>query len=89
MLKSSVLNAMYESRLENELARRLARDKDYQLAEKKARKKEKKIKKVKLSKEQWMVVDEALAASDGSSIEYGRVAYQQGFQDAIYLMYEL
>ena len=35
----------------------------------------------------WDIIDNALTATNERSSEYGRVAYRQGFMDAIQLSY--
>ena len=42
--------------------------------------------KKELSKEEWEIIDTALSAVNARSAEYGRVAYQQGFLDAVSLL---
>ena len=44
------------------------------------------IDQIELTKEEWEIIDTALSAVNARSAEYGRVAYQQGFLDAVSLL---
>lgn len=57
--------------------------KKYQEVNKKAYKKIKKIDDIGLNKEEWNIIDEALTMAAQRDAEYSRIAYQQGFKDAV------
>lgn len=85
----SVLNDMYKAREEGGIEDVLKRDEKYQEINKKAYDKVQKIDKINFSTEQWKMIDEALSVSNERNSEYGRVAYYQGFKDAVNLISEI
>lgn len=82
----TLLEGMYKERVEGALQEVLSKDKRYQKINEKTRKKIKKIDKIGLNKEGWEIIDQALSATNERSAEYGRVAYRQGFLDAVSLL---
>ena len=50
------------------------------------RKKIEEIDKLGLGKEEWLIIDRALSATNERCAEYGRVSYRQGFLDALSLI---
>lgn len=89
MKNESLLQKLFDIRLKCDLTKALQDDKEYQLASNHLEKKINKVEKIKLSRKQWKAIDKALSASNHCCTEYGRVAYHQGFLDAIKLISEL
>ena len=87
--KDSLLERIFEARVGNALEEALRNDIKYQKANAKTHKKVEKISEHKFSTEQWAVVDRALSAYNTRSVEYGRVAYMQGFRDAANLLWQV
>lgn len=84
-----LLNEFFENRIDNALEETLKRSKRFQEISKQTCEKAINIDKIKLSKEQWKFVDSALNASSQRGAEYGRVAYCQGFSDALNLLCQM
>lgn len=84
-----LLNEFFESRIDDALEATLKENNRYQEASREICEKIVTIEQIKLSKEQWRVVDSALSASSNKGAEYGRVAYYQGFKDAVNLLCEI
>ena len=84
-----LLNEFFENRIDNALEETLKRSKRFQEISKETCEKAINIDKINLSKEQWKAIDSALCASSHSGAEYGRVAYYQGFKDAVSILYEI
>ena len=61
-------------------------DEKYQKINSEVRKKIKDLDSLNLDKESWKIIDTVLSAVNERSAEYGRIAYQQGFKDALCLM---
>lgn len=89
MKKDIVLDEIFSSRMNHALELSLAMDENYNKVVKKEENLLNKLGKIKLSNKQRLAVDRALSANNACSAEYGRIAYRQGFQDAIKLMAEL
>ncbi len=87
--KKSVLDWFFETRSEEALEKWLKEDRNYQKINAEARREIEKIEKIKLSREQWLIVDNALSACNKRSSRYGQMAYKQGFWDAIHLLKEI
>lgn len=85
----SVLKDMYKAREEGVIEDVLKKDEMYQEINMKAYDKVQKINKINFSTEQWKMIDEALSVSNERNSEYGRVAYYQGFKDAVNLISEI
>ncbi len=77
---------MYKERVESVLEDVLQKDECYQKISKETRRKTEEIDKLGLGKEEWLIIDRALSATNERCAEYGRVAYRQGFLDAIKLL---
>lgn len=82
----TLLEGMYKERIEKSLHEILRKDKKYQRVNEETRQKIKDIDKIELSKDEWGIIDRALSATNERSAEYGRVAYRQGFLDAMSLL---
>lgn len=80
-----LLHERYEERINNALEEMVRKDKKYQRLNRKTRKKIREIEKIELNKEEWLIIDNALSAVNERSAEYGRIAYSQGFMDALSL----
>lgn len=87
--KKSILDCFFEIRTEDALEKWLKEDRNYQKINAEARREIEKIEKIKLSREQWLIVDNALSACNKRSSRYGQMAYKQGFWDAIHLLKEI
>lgn len=87
--KDSILNMLFKARLEDALEKTLRKDENYQKISAEIRREIKKIDNIQLNREQWIVVDNALSACNNRSSIYGKAAYYQGFQDAVYLLKEI
>lgn len=87
--RSSVLKQFIETRIEAVLEEEILRDANYRKINMETRRKIKKIEDMGLSREQWLVVDDALSACNNRSFLYGKTAYYQGFQDAVRLLKEI
>lgn len=86
--KKTVLEEIIGYRMDTELEESLRTDKKYQEATERISKKVKKVDRNDFSAKQWQVIDEALSACNERGSEYGRVAYKQGFSDAVNLFKE-
>ncbi len=73
----------YEERINSVLDEAVKKDKKYQRLNRKTRKKIGEIDKIELNKEEWLIIDNALSGINERSAEYGRIAYRQGFMDAV------
>lgn len=89
MKRDSLLEELFISRMIHALEATAAMNQDYQEVSKKEDKLLNKLDKKKLSRKQRLAVDRVLSAANNSGSEYGRLAYRQGFQDAIKLIAEL
>lgn len=87
--QSSVLKLLIETRIEAVLGEGILRDDNYRKINTETRRKIKKIEDIGLSREQWLVVDDALSACNNRSFLYGKTAYYQGFEDAVCLLREI
>ena len=85
-INSTLLVEMYKERVEGTLDKVLQEDKCYQKIEKEMRRRIEEIDKLGLGKEEWRIIDGALLATNERCVEYGKVAYRQGFLDAISLI---
>ena len=82
----NLIQMLFTVRADTVLEAALSEDKQYQRVNQKNRKKVKKIESIGLNKEEWCIVDQALTAANEKVSEYGRIAYQQGFKDAMSLL---
>lgn len=79
----SVLQQIIRNRLDTALENTLRKDRRYQNSKRKAEEKSGRLSEDMFTPEQWDLIDDALEESNASGSEYGRVAYQQGFFDAL------
>lgn len=85
-VNATLLAGMYKERVESALEEVLQKDERYQKISKETRRKIEEIDKLGLGREGWLIVDRALSATNERCAEYGRVAYRQGFLDALSLL---
>lgn len=83
---ATLLEGMYKERVESALEEVLQKDERYQKISKETRRKIEEIDKLGLGKEEWLIIDRALSATNERCAEYGRVSYRQGFLDAVRLL---
>lgn len=83
---TTILEGMYKERVERALKEVLEKDEKYCRVNEETKQKIKDIDQIELTKEEWEIIDTALSAVNTRSAEYGRVAYQQGFLDAVSLL---
>lgn len=83
---ATLLEGMYKERVESALEEVLQKDERYQKISKETRRKIEEIDKIGLGKEEWLIIDRALSATNERCAEYGRVSYRQGFLDAVRLL---
>ena len=83
---TTILEGMYKERVERALKEVLEKDEKYCRVNEETNQKIKDIDQIELSKKEWEIIDTALSAVNVRSAEYGRVAYQQGFLDAVSLL---
>lgn len=83
---ATLLEGMYKERVESALEEVLQKDERYQKISKETRRKIEEIDKLGLGKEEWLIIDRALSATNERCAEYGRVSYRQGFLDAVNLL---
>lgn len=83
---TTILEGMYKERVERALKEVLEKDEKYCRVNEETKQKIKDIDQIELTKEEWEIIDTALSAVNVRSAEYGRVAYQQGFLDAVSLL---
>ncbi len=82
----TLLEGLYKERVESALEEVLQKDERYQKISKETRKKIEEIDKLGLEKDEWLIIDRALSATNERCAEYGRVSYRQGFLDAVRLL---
>lgn len=82
-IRHTVLQQFIRNRLDTALEDTLRKDREYQKSKKNAEAKADKLTEDMFTHEQWNLIDDALEESNASASEYGRVAYQQGFLDAL------
>ena len=85
-VNATLLEGMYKERVESVLEDVLQKDECYQKIRKETRRKIEEIDKLGLGKEEWLIIDRALSATNERCAEYGRVLYRLGFWDAIKLL---
>ena len=83
---TTILEGMYKERVERALKEVLEKDEKYCRVNEETNQKIKDIDQIELTKDEWEIIDTALSAVNARSAEYGRVAYQQGFLDAVSLL---
>lgn len=79
----SVLQQIIRNRLDTALEDTLRKDRKYQKSKQTAKEKAGRLSEDMFTPEQWDLIDNALEESNASGSEYGRVAYHQGFFDAL------
>lgn len=82
----TLLEGLYKERVEHALKNVLEKDEKYRQVNEMTKQKIKEIDKIELSQSEWKIIDRALSATNERSAEYGRVAYRQGFLDAVSLL---
>ena len=82
----TLLEGLYKERVEHALKDVLEKDEQYRQVNKMTKQKIKEIDRIELSQSEWKIIDRALSATNERSSEYGRVAYRQGFLDALSLL---
>lgn len=81
--RHSVLQQIIRNRLDTALEDTLRKDRKYQKSKQTAKEKAGRLSEDMFTPEQWNLIDDAMEESNASGSEYGRVAYQQGFFDAL------
>lgn len=89
MEEDNLIDILTKERINNELEDKLRVASCYLEAVNKQGKACDKLDKMKLTKNQKRAVDQAISAANASGAAYGRIAYNQGFQDGIKLISEL
>lgn len=82
----TLLEGLYKERVEHALKDVLEKDEKYRQVNEITKQKIKEIDKLELSQSEWKIIDRALSATNERNAEYGRVAYRQGFLDAVSLL---
>lgn len=82
----TLLEGLYKERVEHALKDILEKDEKYRQVNEMTKQRIKEIDKIELSQGEWETIDRALSATNERSAEYGRVAYRQGFLDAVSLL---
>lgn len=89
MNEDSLLFSLCETQIEAALEETLMHCERYQKVEHEMEKEEEYLFKLNLTTEQLLVVERVISSNNYCGMEYGRVAYHQGFQDGIKLMAEI
>lgn len=84
-----ILCDIFQDRIDNALEKTLRNDKRYKKISDQIGLKTAKIDEIGLNHQQWRIVDNTISAYTERGAEYGRVAYFQGFKDALKLLTEL
>lgn len=82
----AILEGMYKERVERALENVLEKDEKYCKVNEETNQRIKDIDQIDLSREEREIIDTALSAVKERNAEYGRVAYRQGFLDAVSLL---
>lgn len=82
----TLLEGLYKERVEHALKDVLEKDEQYRQVNEMTKQKIKEIDKIELSQSERKIIDRVLSATNERSSEYGRVAYRQGFLDAVNLI---
>lgn len=85
----SFLELLWENQLESSLQEAGKKDSRYQKADEEVQQTIGKVEDMEMTGELWQTVDQAFSATNDFTIEYGRIAYFQGFKDALQLLSEL
>lgn len=89
MNKDSLLFSICETQIETALEESLMHCERYQKAEFEMEKEEEYLFKLNLNTEQLLAAERVISSNNYCAMEYGRVAYHQGFLDGIKLMAEI
>lgn len=81
-----ILTELFNLRVNGVLEDTVRSDERYQKINNEACSKIKEMDKIGMNKEMWQLIDAALSAVNERSAKYARVAYQQGFMDAVDLL---
>ena len=81
-----ILTELFNLRVNGALEDAVRSDERYQKINNEACSKIKEMDKIGMNKEMWQLIDAALSAVNERSAKYARVAYQQGFMDAVDLL---
>ena len=82
----SLLEGLYKERVETIIQETLRKDEKYRKVDDETKQKIKEIDQIELDKKEWEIIDRAMSATKARSSEYGRIAYRQGFLDAVCLL---
>lgn len=88
-MEKNIFEILTEYTVDERLDNILLQDDEYQKVQEKINNLRKQLDKLKLPKEQWLIVDRLISAHTESGCCYGRVAYQQGFRDCALLLREM
>jgi len=80
-----LIESLYTEWLERTTQEDLREDKRYREIDEETKQKIKDIDNIELKQGEWETIDRALSCINERSAEYGRLAYQQGFRDAMNL----
>lgn len=83
-----LIELLWEHRMETAIAQAQKNDRQYMEAEAYAHKAQKKIENNNFRDKQLEAIDRAISAQNNLAVEYGRLAYYQGFKDGIKLIGE-
>ena len=86
--KNTFLHDLFSEREYSTIEDQLKIDQDYQIADKKAESAIQKLQSHKWHKDEWKLIDDTLTKYNSQSREYSRIAYSQGFKDALMLFIE-
>lgn len=80
-----LIESLYTEWLERTTQEDLRKDKRYREIDEETKQKIQDINNIELKQGEWRTIDRALSCINARSAEYGRLAYQQGFKDAMNL----
>lgn len=80
-----LIESLYTEWLERTTQEDLRKDKRYREIDEETKQKIQDIDNIELKQGEWGTIDRALSCINARSAEYGRLAYQQGFKDAMNL----
>lgn len=86
--KNTFLRDLFSQREYSIIESQLKLDPDYQIADKKVEAAMQKLQSHNWNKDEWKLIDDSLTEYNSQSREYGRIAYSQGFKDALSLFSE-
>lgn len=87
--QKSILETLFQMRITTALEDTIKNDRQYQQTTIEIQRKVEELSAIGLSREQWVIMDDALSACNKRGCDYGRTAYKQGFMDAINLLTEI